>query len=689
VASEKKAGKGRKKIIAAAVCLALVVGGLAYGQNVARKRARAAATENLVQMKVSRGTVSKTVLGTGTLAADDAKDVKIPVGVKVDKVYVEAGDRVSRGDKIARVTETSVKEQILKIDEAIESKKDEIKKLDSSDDNYKLKKEVAETELDDLKDALSSMEKLKNDNIITAGAGGIVSQVNIAEGDTVSAGTGSSSGTQTGGTDIDTDKLKAYLNMSSAGESGTDKAYAAAEPAAYINTLGVYGSSMETAAAAEAETAAAAGTAAETVKASETETAAQESSALKKSAAESAGSGSTSGSGTSGSSTSASAPEAVNFSSINLSLTAPKAGAAPQKDISAADDLHLISALTWLPQTDKFASNQVYAAVITLKAKPGYYLAGKSGKINVTVDSCPDAVSASYDTDNDGYIDTATVVCPYFLTSENMNSSQLDYFSKASQKLAMQLLSKLSDSYPALQKEINKQIAKLEKQLAKAASSLTDSLTGSLSGSGLSSLLGGSSDLSSLLGSSSSDLSSLTGSSSSAYDQEYAVAASIVPVKYAYLDINVDELDINLLRTGQKAAVTMDAIDGQSFTASITRVAELANSDTGKFPVRLKMKKTDDMKFGMSATAEVKIEEKDNVLVIPLDAVQTLDGQDVVYASADADGNLSDPIKVKTGLSDGDNAEIVSGLEEGQTIYYFKSKTNYSVFNNMESETAD
>ena len=91
----------------------------------------------------------------------------------------------------------------------------------------------------------------------------------------------------------------------------------------------------------------------------------------------------------------------------------------------------------------------------------------------------------------------------------------------------------------------------------------------------------------------------------------------------------------------------------------------------------------------MSATAEVKIEEKDNVLVIPLDAVQTLDGQDVVYASADADGNLSDPIKVKTGLSDGDNAEIVSGLEEGQTIYYFKSKTNYSVFNNMESETAD
>jgi hypothetical protein len=42
----------------------------------------------------------------------------------------------------------------------------------------------------------------------------------------------------------------------------------------------------------------------------------------------------------------------------------------------------------------------------------------------------------------------------------------------------------------------------------------------------------------------------------------------------------------------------------------------------------------------------------------------------VVYTALDKHGDPSNPVEVKTGLSDGENVEILSGLEEGQTFYY-------------------
>lgn len=162
--------------------------------------------------------------------------------------------------------------------------------------------------------------------------------------------------------------------------------------------------------------------------------------------------------------------------------------------------------------------------------------------------------------------------------------------------------------------------------------------------------------------------------SSSEYSMYEAVAFSIASNKKATVSINVDELDITSIQKGQTAKVTLDAIEGQEFTGTITSVSSEASSgsSSAKYPVVITFEKTDDMKIGMTASATITIEEANNAVLIPVDALQERGNQTFVYTKKDSDGNLSGEVEVETGLSNGSNVQITSGLESGDTVYYLK-----------------
>jgi multidrug efflux pump subunit AcrA (membrane-fusion protein) len=60
------------------------------------------------------------------------------------------------------------------------------------------------------------------------------------------------------------------------------------------------------------------------------------------------------------------------------------------------------------------------------------------------------------------------------------------------------------------------------------------------------------------------------------------------------------------------------------------------------------------------------VQQAQNVLVVPDRAIQTQGGNSVVQVQKD-DGS-SDTVVVQTGLTNGTNTEITSGLQEGQTV---------------------
>lgn len=170
---------------------------------------------------------------------------------------------------------------------------------------------------------------------------------------------------------------------------------------------------------------------------------------------------------------------------------------------------------------------------------------------------------------------------------------------------------------------------------------------------------------------------SSTGSSTedTSYSKE-VTAFTLASDENMILSVSVDELDINSVSNSQKAEVALDAIDGETFTGTVTKVGNSASSASGgvaKYSVEITIPKNGQMKVGMNASATIVIENKENILKIPIHALQEKGNKVFVYTQKDNDGNLLGEKEVTTGLSDGDMVEITEGLSEGDVIYYQKN----------------
>ena len=77
------------------------------------------------------------------------------------------------------------------------------------------------------------------------------------------------------------------------------------------------------------------------------------------------------------------------------------------------------------------------------------------------------------------------------------------------------------------------------------------------------------------------------------------------------------------------------------------------------------------MLAGMNASVKITLETTEDVLYVPAEAIVEDDTGTYVYTSYDEKTDtLGDPVEVETGVSDGTNVEIVSGLSLGDTYYY-------------------
>ena len=79
------------------------------------------------------------------------------------------------------------------------------------------------------------------------------------------------------------------------------------------------------------------------------------------------------------------------------------------------------------------------------------------------------------------------------------------------------------------------------------------------------------------------------------------------------------------------------------------------------------------MRQGMNASATITVDKRENVVTIPMNALQEQGDRVFVYTAQDEDGNLTGEQEVTTGLSDGSSVEITEGLSEGDTVYYQKT----------------
>lgn len=157
------------------------------------------------------------------------------------------------------------------------------------------------------------------------------------------------------------------------------------------------------------------------------------------------------------------------------------------------------------------------------------------------------------------------------------------------------------------------------------------------------------------------------------YDLTESTLLTVTNQDTMTLAITLDERDIAAVCPGQVAQITVEALRGQTFEALVTEVASSGanNGGSSKFTVELTMEKTADMLAGMTATATIDLYTKMDVLTIPVAALWEEGTRTVVYTALDPETGLPcNPVEVTLGVSDGETAEILSGMTSGQNFYY-------------------
>ena len=129
----------------------------------------------------------------------------------------------------------------------------------------------------------------------------------------------------------------------------------------------------------------------------------------------------------------------------------------------------------------------------------------------------------------------------------------------------------------------------------------------------------------------------------------------------------IKEKDVALVHVGQEATLRVLAYPDQAFAAKVTLVGNEIEEKTRTLEVRLQVDNAPGkLKPGMFADVEIVTNVLDDVLVVPDDALQTLEDQQVVFVAAG--GGTFTKRTVKTGREQSGRVEIANGLQEGESV---------------------
>ena len=605
--------------IAGGVCVVVLA---AAGFAVYSKGADKSESQETVQSaEAGKGSISTTVVGTGTLENGTATDVVVPTGVKVKEVLVSSGDTVTEGQVLATLDEASIASELLEVKENIETVEDEIDALsDEADEEGTteyLEAKVLNGQLSDLTEAETALESLLESQAITATCAGTISSINVQADTEVTKSSESSA------------------SSSAAGNSNTNTVASADTTTATVTTDGA-SSVIKTTAASSGKNTSSGMAAGLTYLTADTSTSVDSNTGENDSIEYLSENG-------------AEAESIITISECSVEVEAPVTGAAPQTAIAETDQY--TGTISWNLSTDKFQSGTSYTADIRLTAKEGYEFSDSILPVVKGADVTSQVV------ESDAGESILQIKAKFSKTASSEGTSGSVAAGAA------------SDGVSAITGSTGSQ------------SGTSDSSASGMSGSsasGSASGTAGSGNAGSASAASSGSVSSVGTTGTSDYSLYETAAFSIASATEASVSINVDELDILSVKEGQTATVTLDALDGQEFEGTITEVSNEASSgnSSAKYPVTITFEKTEDMLLGMSASATIHVNEAEDAVLIPVDALQEKGDSTFVYTKKDSDGNLSGEVEVETGISNGSQVEITSGLEEGDTVYYLKAESS-------------
>jgi len=137
-----------------------------------------------------------------------------------------------------------------------------------------------------------------------------------------------------------------------------------------------------------------------------------------------------------------------------------------------------------------------------------------------------------------------------------------------------------------------------------------------------------------------------------------------------FISAPIDEVDAAKVRLGAKARVTLDAFGERSFPGTLRRIAPyVLDVEKQSRTVEVEAEITDPphdppLLAGYSADVEIIVDRREGVLRVPTAAIRAEGGVLVL----DIETGLLEEREIETGLSNWDQTEVTSGLEQGELV---------------------
>lgn len=152
------------------------------------------------------------------------------------------------------------------------------------------------------------------------------------------------------------------------------------------------------------------------------------------------------------------------------------------------------------------------------------------------------------------------------------------------------------------------------------------------------------------------------GNTISANDEAFRITDMDPLLSYLF----VPEKEFRRLKPGQPAKMTVDAIPGEVFDASILRISPVVDPETGTFKVTLAIADPSErLKPGMFGRFQIIFDRRQNVLLLPRVAILEDEAQQSVFVVEDG---VARRRTIQTGYSMGENIEVTGGLSGDETV---------------------
>ena len=155
------------------------------------------------------------------------------------------------------------------------------------------------------------------------------------------------------------------------------------------------------------------------------------------------------------------------------------------------------------------------------------------------------------------------------------------------------------------------------------------------------------------------------------------------------LTVDITETDIHKLSIGQNADIYIEAID-RHFEGAIVKIAYVGNTnlDYTTYPVTIEFDEADASVFlGMSGSASIVTNTKDNILIVPFEAIVT-EGTQRYLVSAEWLDNSRRPqseyyLPIETGLADAFYVEVIGEDLEGKEVLIIEKTSLFPIIGNQ------